>query len=178
MSLSIWILNLAILAVVLESDLGRRRVGPVRLLRPVLTAGGIVPFFLRGIATGGNGAVLEIAATAAGIAIGAAAAALMRVEYDPASRRTYSRAGLGYALLWMSVATSRLFFAYGSQRLFGPQLGRFMHTHRISVDALTAALILMAVAMVLTRTAALWVRATQARSAADRHEAVPATATP
>jgi hypothetical protein len=171
MSLSIWILNLAILAVVLESDLGRRRIGPFRLLRPVLTAGVIVPFFLDGIVVSGNGALLEIAGAAAGIAIGLGAAALMRVEYDPASRRSYSRAGLVYALLWMSVAAGRLFFAYGSQHLFGPQLGRFMHTHLISVEALTAALIVMAVAMVLTRTAALWVRATVARSAADRQEA-------
>jgi hypothetical protein len=178
MSPSIWILNLAVLAAVLESDLGRRRIGPFRLLRPAVTAALIVPFFLHGIATSGNGAVLEIAGTASGIAIGGAAAALMRVEYEPASKRSYSRAGLSYALLWISVVAGRLFFAYGSQHLFGPQLGRFMHTHRISVNALTAALILMAVTMVLTRTATLWARSTQARSAAARHEAVPATATP
>jgi hypothetical protein len=160
-SLSVWILNLLILAAVLESDLGRRRIGPIRLLRPVLTAGAIVPFFLHGIVTGGNGAVLEIAASAVGIVIGVGAAALMRVEYDSANRRSYSRAGLPYALLWVSVAAGRLFFAYGSQHMFGPQLGRFMHTHLISVEALTAALILMAVAMVVTRTAALWFRATR-----------------
>jgi hypothetical protein len=178
MTLSIWILNLAVLAAVLESDLGRRRIGPIRLLRPVLTAGVIVPFFLDGIVISGNGAVLETAGAAAGIAIGLGAAALMHVQYDSANRRSYSRAGLPYALLWMGVATGRLFFAYGSQHLFGPQLGRFMHTHLISVEALTAALILMAVAMVLTRTAALWVRATRARSAVDRQDAASAATTP
>jgi len=167
MDITVWLLNLGILAVVLETDLGRRRIGPLRLLRPFLAAVAIVPFFLHGVAAAGNGLALEIIGTLSGLAIGVGAASLMDVERDALTGRAYSRAGIAYALLWAGVTAARLGFAYGAQHMFGAELGTFMRTHAISRDALTASLIFMALAAVLARTSLLAARALRVPAAPD-----------
>jgi hypothetical protein len=158
MNTTVLVVNLLMLGVVLESDLGRRRIGWFRLGRPLLTLPVVLTMVGLHPASSGNGLLFDVAGAVVGIVLGLAAGALMRVEYDGAKGRAVSRAGLPYAALWLVIIGGRLLFLYGTTHWFGRQVGEFLVNNRISTDAFAASFILMAFAMALTRTASLAVR--------------------
>lgn len=154
------IVNGAVLVAVLESDLGgHRKIGTLRILRPALIAGAVIPLFLEQPATHGTGLVLEIGAIAVGFLCGLAAIGLMRVYRSPRTGLPVSGSGAPYALLWTAVIGSRAAFSYGSAHWFPRQLTDWCVSHDVTGAAITDGLIFMAVAMLLTRTITLAHRA-------------------
>jgi hypothetical protein len=154
------IVNAIVLAAVLEADLGsHRKITRFRLLRPVLLAAAVVPLFLEKVTTHGGGLVVELAGVAAGLVGGLIALALIRVYRSGTTGKPVSAAGWGYALLWTGVIGARALFSYGADHWFGNQLGGWLAANSIPSAAITDGLIFMAVAMLLTRTAGLVIRA-------------------
>ena len=156
------IVNGVVLATVLATDLGpARKIGPMRLLRPVIAAAVIIPLFIQNPVTHGNGLTVEIAGIVAGLLVGLAAAALMGVYRSPETGRPVSRAGAPYAILWVVVVGARAAFSYGSEHWFTRSLVSWAIANQVSAAAITDGLIFMAVAMVLVRTAGLRIRASR-----------------
>lgn len=161
------IVNGTVLIAVLATDLGRaRKVGRMRILRPLIVAALIVPLFARSPATGGTALALELAGIAAGTLLGLAAAALIRVYRSPATGKAVSRAGTGYAALWTAVIAARAAFSYGAVHWFPTQLVNWGVAHQVTVNALTDTLVFMAIAMLVTRTLGLAARAARLGPAA------------
>lgn len=153
------IVNIVLLAAVLEADLGsHRKITVFRVLRPLLLAAAIVPLFIDKISTHGGGLAVQLAGIAAGLAGGLAALALVKVYRSEKTDKPVSRAGWGYALLWIVVIGARALFSYGADHWFGNQLGGWLAANSIPAAAITDGLIFMAVAMLLTRTVGLVIR--------------------
>lgn len=173
------IINGAVLAATLHADLGSdRKIGMFRLLRPVALAGGIVPLFIDPVVTHGAGLAVEMAGAAAGILGGLAALALTRVHRSRRTGKPASSAGWAYGLLWTLVIGARAAFSYGTVHWFPAQLGAWCLVHQVTGAAITDGLIFMAVAMVLTRTFGLGIRAAAAADNGGRDATLLSAITP
>ena len=158
MPASVWIINLVVLTVVLEADLGHRKITWSRLARPVVVAGVIIVYYLRKTppASGGGGVAFELALAALGVLLGLAAGLIFRV-YRDRDGVPRSWAGAGYAAGWAMVIGARIGFAYATGHSRGLQV--WLGTQHIGTAALTDALIFMAAGLLLARTAILLSRA-------------------
>jgi hypothetical protein len=166
------IVNGVVLVTVLASDLGpARKVGRMRLVRPLIAAAIIVPLFVSRPVLHGNGLAVEIAGVAAGVLGGLAAVALMRVYRSPSTGAAVSRAGWPYAIFWTIVVGTRAAFSYGAAHWFTGPIVAWCIAHQVSEAAITDGLIFMAIVMILARTGGLAVRASRLPSlvAATQH---------
>jgi hypothetical protein len=166
MSSSVWIINLVLFGVLMEADLGRRKIGWFRVARPLLAAMAVVAYYLTAVPTGGNNLVLQAVGAGVGVLLGAACHLFVSVRYDPTRGKSgapVSRAGFGYAAFWAVIFAARLGFVYGSEHVFARSLGHFLVAHQLSGTALTNALLFSALALGLARSAVLAGRGVAAR---------------
>jgi hypothetical protein len=156
------VVNGVVLVTVLASDLGpARKIGRMRLLRPLIAAAVIIPLFVSRPAWHGNSLAVEIAGIAAGLLGGIAAAALMRVYRSPATGAPVSRAAWPYAIFWTVVIGARAAFSYGTAHWFTTPVVTWCIAHHVSEAGIVDGLIFMAVVMILARTGSLAVRASR-----------------
>jgi hypothetical protein len=154
------IINGAVLVATLEADLGpHRKIGPFRLLRTPLLIAAVIPLFLARPVTHGNGLLIELAGLAAGLLCGLIVTTPMRVYRSPQTGRPVSAAGLPYAMVWILIVAARTAFSIGAVHWFPAQLAHWCAAHQVTAAAITDGLIVMAVTLVLIRTASLAARA-------------------
>ena len=156
------IINGVVLVATLEGDLGpHRKIGRIRILRPLITVALVIPLFINRPVTRGNGLLTELAGIAAGLICGLVVTTLMRVYRSPKTGRPVSAAGLPYAVAWTLIVGARAAFSYGATHWFTAQLVQWCATHDVTGAAITDGLIFMAITMVLVRTLGLVARASR-----------------
>lgn len=151
MPADIWIVNLLILAVVLLTDLGHRKVTWGRVVRPFAVALLILPIFVKSPQLSGNGLVLEGILLVAGVVFGLMAAFTLMKVSRAEDGHAYSTAGRPYAAFWVFVIGARLVFSYGAYHWYTSALGQWMVSNHITVNGLTDGLIFLAIAMAVAR---------------------------
>lgn len=147
-------------AFIIATQIGRRRLTPRRLLLPLIAVVVVGYQYLHGIPTAGGDLDFEVSLTIAGALCGVLAGGLMRVERDATTGSIMTQAGVAYASLWLIVFGGRLAFAWAATNIWSHQVMEFAIQHQITSSAAwTAAFILMALSMVLTRTLIVAARA-------------------
>ncbi|WP_342781677.1 hypothetical protein [Streptomyces piniterrae] len=155
-----------ILAIILATDLGRRRLTNMRMLRSVAAVLVIIALFVHSFPTDGNAPSFQLIGVGTGVICGLIAGALLPARKDT-SGEIYTIGGIGYALVWIVLSSARVLFAYGAEHWFSEELVRFSIDYRLSgPDVYANAFVFMSLAMVLTRTAVLLTRRSRLNSAA------------
>jgi hypothetical protein len=143
---------------------------------PVLAVGAAAVMFLHSIPAGGSDLALEAAGVAVGAAMGAIGGLATRLRLG-AGGRPLGRAGVLAASMWIGGVGARLAFAIAAGNGAGPAIARFSVAHHITgSNAWIAALVMMALADVLTRLAVIYLRGRRLAAAPATAARIPAAA--
>ncbi|HYX60976.1 MAG TPA: hypothetical protein VE888_18440 [Streptosporangiaceae bacterium] len=134
---------------------------------PVLAVGCAALMFLHSVPAGGSDLVLEVACVLAGAAMGAIGGLATRLRLG-ADGRPLGRAGVVAASMWIGGVGARLAFAVAASNGAGPAIARFSVAHHITGSAAwVAALVMMALADVLTRLSVIYLRGRRLAAASE-----------
>jgi hypothetical protein len=145
---------------------------------PVLAVAAAAVMFLHSVPGGGSDITLDLACVSAGAAMGAIGGLATRLR-PGAGGRPLGRAGVLAAGMWIAGVGARMVFYFAATHGAGPAIAAFSIAHHITGSAAwTAALVMMALADVLTRLAVAWMRGRRltAQAAPAAVASVPARA--
>jgi hypothetical protein len=151
-----YLLNAALLLVVVRQIRGRRLTGAA-LYVPIAVTAYAAYEYLR-IPTVGNDLVLVVLGAGAGLLLGVLCG-LCTLVYPDRDGIPYARATGAAAALWIVGIGSRLVFALWAEHGGGPALAHFSVTHELTPAAWVSGFVLMAIVEAAARTAVLLVRA-------------------
>jgi hypothetical protein len=157
MTITDWVLDIALIGIVFLQIRGRRLTAR-NLLLPVAIVAYVAIDFLKSVPTSGNNLVLVGLCTALGVGLGAGAGFATRLHAGPGGT-VLAKAGALAAVLWVVGVGMRLAFQLYATHGGGASIARFSAQHSLSIGGWVAALILMAIGEALARTAVLAARA-------------------
>ena len=157
MNINVYVIN-AILVLMVIRQIREHPLDLRSLAIPVLAVGAAAVLFLHSVPLGGNDVELELACVLAGAAMGAIGGHATHLRRGP-DGRPLGRAGWLAAGMWVGGVGARLAFAVAANNGAGPAIARFSAAHHITSDkAWIAALVMMALADVLTRLVIIYLR--------------------
>ena len=157
MNINMYVIN-AILVLMVVRQIREHSLDLRALAVPVLAVGAAAVFFLHSVPGGGSDIALELLGVLAGAAMGAVGGLATRLRRG-ADGRPLGRAGALAAGMWVAGVGGRMAFVFAATHGAGPAIGRFSITHHITGQgAWVAALVMMALADVLTRLAVVYLR--------------------
>lgn len=159
-----YIFSAALILVVVRQFRGRRLAG-MNALIPLAIVAYVATQYLHTFPTAGNSVELISLAVTVGLTLGVLSAMFSRVyrrDGVPFVRATWIAAAF-----WILGVGARLGFSLYADHGGGPSIAHFSAAHALPMQAWVTALILMALAEVLSRTGVLLVRARRLEDGAD-----------
>ncbi len=157
MNINMYVIN-AILVLMVVRQIREHPLDLRALTVPVLAVGCAAVLFLHSVPGGGSDIALELACVLAGAAMGGVGGLATHLRLG-ADGRPLGRAGWLAAGMWVGGVGARLAFAVAASNGAGPAIARISIAHQITGSAAwVAALVMMALADVLTRLVVIYLR--------------------
>ena len=155
--MNIYLIN-ALLILLVIRQIREHQLDLRALAVPVLAVAAAAVMFLHSVPGGGSDTALDLLCVSVGAAMGAIGGLATRLR-PGADGRPLGRAGVLAASMWIAGVGARMAFYFAATHGAGPAIARFSLAHHITGPAAwTAALVMMALADVLTRLAVVYLR--------------------